>query len=208
MSPLLSVVLLQPLEFMLNTLISRDPHIQKTLAAVAGGRTIRVSCTSSPVWHLSLRIGEQRVLLVSAPDQHADAELSASRSALLQLLLSTDPASALHDPSLSLAGDITLIQNLHRALRNLDTRWDDILSPWLGDVCTDFAQKGVQHASDTLGQGLRALRLDATDYLQEESAILTSPPEAAEFTSRLEQLRLDIDRLQARVNRIRTLVTN
>jgi ubiquinone biosynthesis accessory factor UbiJ len=208
MTPLLSVVLLQPLEFMLNALISRDPHIQKTLAAVAGGKTIRICCTSSPAWQLCVRIGEQRVLLISAPDQHADAELSASRTALLQLLLATDPASALHNPDLSLAGDITLIQDLHRALRNLDTRWDDILSPWLGDVCTDFANKGVLHASDTVGKGLRALRLDATDYLQEESAILPSPPEAAEFTGRLEQVRLDIDRLQARVNRIRSLVTN
>lgn len=202
MSPLLSVALLQPLEFVINRLLARDPHILASLADSDRDKSISLRCTSAPTWQITVLITQTRLLLLSAPDQLADAEIQGSRAALLQLLLNSDPATALHHPDITLSGDISLIQNLYRSLRNLDVRWDDFLAPWLGDVSTHTLRTAATQASDTLGRAAHSLQLDLSDYLQEETAMLVRRADMSEFAEGVQAMRLRLDRLDARLRRL------
>ncbi|MEX2334875.1 MAG: hypothetical protein WD600_11500, partial [Pseudohongiella sp.] len=62
---LIGTALLQPIEFAVNRLIARDPHIIGMLAKAAKDKTIAVRCTSMPRWQISLLITADRILLMS-----------------------------------------------------------------------------------------------------------------------------------------------
>lgn len=205
---LLGTALLQPLEFAINRLIARDPHIIKVLSAAAAGKTISVRCTSQPRWQISLLINSDRILLLSAPQDAPDASLAGSHGALSRLLLSDDQAAALHDPDIELSGDVQLIQRLHRALSQLDINWQDLLAPLLGDIGTRAAATGWEHGRDTVLHAADALKQNVTDFVQEEAALTPTKNQVQYFTEDLDALRLRLDRLQARIQRLQQLVTN
>lgn len=205
---LLSTALLQPLEFVINRLLDRDPHIMKVLNAAGAGKTVTVRCTSQPRWQLTLLIGTDRIMLMSAEQEAPDACLSGSQRALSRLLFSDDQATALHDRDIELSGDVQLIQRLHRALSQLDLDWQDLLGPLLGDIGTRAAATGWQHSRDTVLQAADALKKNMTDFVQEEAALTPTKQQAQHFTSELDALRLRLDRLQARIQRLQQLVTN
>jgi len=202
MSPLLSVALLQPVEFMINKLLAHDPHILVSLADPDRDKTISVRCTSAPVLQISAVITQTRLLLLSAPDQSSDAEITGSRAGLIQLMLNNDPATALHHPDITLSGDVSLVQDLYRALKALDVRWDDLLAPWFGDVSTHTLRTAATQTSDTLGRAVRSLQLDLTDYLQEETALLPRRADMVEFADGVQSMRMRLDRLDARLRRL------
>lgn len=205
---LLGVALLQPLELALNAVLARDPHIMKTLASKALGRSIRLSCTSTPGWQITLQIHADRLMLLSASEDTADAHLSGSQRALLRLLFSDDPASALHDPDIQLSGDVQLTQSVHRALAELDTDWQDLLAPILGDLPTRMAGSVWQHGRDGSVRAAQTIKDNLGDFLQEETALLPTRAECDGFTDELDAMRLRLDRLQARIQQLEQLVTN
>ena len=205
---LLTSALLQPLEFAINRLIARDPHIIKVLSAAAAGKTVTVSCTSTPRWQISLSVHHDRVMLLSVPQDHPDASLAGNRRALSRLLFSDDPATALHDPDIELSGDVQLIQRLHRALTELDINWQDLLGPLLGDIGTRAAATGWEHGRDTVMNATEALKRDISDFVQEEAGLTPTRHETQHFIDELDALRLRLDRLQARIQHLQQLVTN
>lgn len=205
---LLGTALLQPLEFAINRLIARDPHILRVLSEAAADKTVTVRCTGLPPWQVSLRISRDRIMLLSAPQDSPDACLAGSHRALSRVLFSDDQATALHDPDIELSGDVQLIQRLHRASIELDINWQDLLGPVLGDIGTRAADTGWQHSRNTAVQAGRALRRNITDFVQEEAALSPSRQQAQYFTDELDAMRLRLDRLQARVQRLQQLVTN
>ena len=206
--PLLTSALLRPLEFAINRLIARDPHIMRVLTAAGAGKTITVSCTDAPRWQISLLIAADRIMWLSAPQDTPDACVAGSRRALSRLLFSDDQAGALHEPDIELSGDVQFIQRLHRTLNQLDIEWQDLLGPVLGDITTRAVATGWQHSRDTVVQATRALQRDITDFVQEEAALTPTRQQARYFTTELDALRLRVDRLQARVRQLQQLVTN
>lgn len=204
---LLLTALLAPVEAALNSWLRHDPHAIAMLNRSAGGRVIAVECSNLPRWRLHLMVTPQRVLLRSAASDDADATLRGTRNALAALLLADDPAAALHHPDLHMSGDIHLIQNLHSTVSRLDIDWEDLLAPWLtpvvGDSAVHVTADVLRRGRQQLGQGLEGLRLNTTDYLQEELAILPTRTETSLFTDRLDDLRLRVDRLSARVTLLR-----
>lgn len=205
---LLGIALLQPLEFAINRLIARDPHIIKVLNTAAAGKTVSVTCTSTPRWQVSLCVHSDRLQLLSAPQDDPDASLAGNQRALGRLLFSDDPASALHDPDIELSGDVQLIQRLHRALNQLDINWQDLLGPVLGDLATRAAATSWEHGHNAVLNATDALKRDITDFIQEEAAFTPNRLQVQHFTDELDALRLRLDRLQARIQHLQQLVTN
>lgn len=202
-SSLLMAALLAPVEAMLNVWLRHDQHALAALNRSVGGRVVTVACTSTPRWQLNILVTPQRVLLRATDDDPSDATLRGTRAALTRLLFADDPAAALHHPDLHMTGDIHLVQDLHSTISRLDVDWEDILAPWVtpvtGDSALHVAANALRSGQRQVGQGLHAMRLNTTDYLQEELAILPSQTEVALFVDDLDTLRLRVDRLAARI---------
>jgi len=207
---MLSAALSQMIEAGVNGLLRRDPHLLNSLNAVAAGKSLRLTCTladAEPVWQLTLIITAEKVHIHSNTADHADACITGSPRALCGLLFSDDPAAALYHPDIVLSGDIHLIQSVHKALSASGTRWDDVLAPilkpLLGDTGVSVLTNAVNASADVVRNAGGTLRMNLRDYLQEESGLLPTRIEAAAAYSRLDSLRLRIDRLRARADLIK-----
>ena len=212
-SSLLMTALLTPAETMLNMWLRHDQHALAALNRSAGGRVVTIACTSTPRWQLNILVTPQRVLLRAADDGPADATLRGTRAALTSLLFAEDPAAALHHPDLHMTGDVHLIQGLHSTISRLDVDWEDILAPWItpvtGDSALHVAANALRRGQRQVSQGLHTVRLNTTDYLQEELSILPTKTEVVLFEDTLDELRLRVDRLSARIALLRSAaVTN
>lgn len=212
-SSLLMTALLAPAETLINAWLRHDQHALAALNRSAGGRVVTIACTSTPRWQLNILVTPQRVLLRANDDGRADATLKGTRAALTGLLFADNPTAALHHPDLQMTGDVHLIQGLHATVSRLDVDWEDLIAPWttpiIGDSALHVAADTLRRGHRQLDQGLHAVRLNTTDYLQEELAILPTKAEVALFEDDLDALRLRVDRLSARIALLRTAaVTN
>ena len=216
MSNLFFTGLVQLVESGLNLLLQQDPHLLRSLNAVAGGKRMRLICASSDdtqaSWQLTVLITPDKLHLYSNSEDAADASIRGSKKALFALLTSDDPAAALHHPELDLDGDVHLIQALHKVINNADTRWDDLLTPLLkpfvGDTGMAAGAAAVNRGAELAKANAHALQLALRDFLQEESQLLPPRSQVDASDDRLHALRLRIDRLQAKIDQLRQHVTN
>ena len=142
-----------------------------------------------------------RLALLAGEDAPADASITGSLPALLQLFKggsSREPGK----PAAQIRGDAE-IANLYRELFML-ARPDpeEELSRWIGDFP---ARRVSQFARRTL-QAARSLRRtvgeNIAEYLQEESRDLANKVEIEEFLRGVDELRETADRVEARLKRL------
>jgi ubiquinone biosynthesis protein UbiJ len=110
--------------------------------------------------------------------------------------------SAIRDGSIDLTGDARLAQRFQRLLSLVKPNLEEELSGVIGDVAAHRLgqiARGVERwgreATATMGANIR-------EYLQEESGDVPSRYELDRFTTELGVLRDDVDRAEARLNRL------
>jgi len=110
--------------------------------------------------------------------------------------------SAIRDGSIDLTGDARLAQQFQRLLSLAKPDLEEELSGVIGDVAAHRLgqiARGVERwgreATATMGANIR-------EYLQEESGDVPSRYELDRFTTELGVLRDDVDRAEARLNRL------
>ncbi len=187
------------LERLINTVLNLDGE---TLAALAvlEGRIIRVCLgeddESALVCYLSPSAAGVR-LSVNSP-MAADLTVRGAPQAFMQLLAPGGFASA----QLEIEGDAELGRRLQRILRRMDIDWEEQAARVLGDVPAHLLGQGVRSMIGWQREARTALAADATEYLQEEIALLASPARTQVLLDAVDELRMDADRLEARVRRL------
>ena len=178
MSSLLIQAVLAAAETGINRVLRLDgtalPRLRRLSAKV-----IEVDCLSPPL----------RIFILPAGD-------------LLHLALARDKTRVLHSPEVSMDGDSAALLELAGILQSLELDWEYELSRWLGPLATQVLGSGLRDASRWSAQSLHSLRLNLADYLAEESRTLVGQHEAEARFAELDQLKLALDRLDARVGRL------
>lgn len=189
------------LETVLNRTLALDPGSQQALQRLVG-RRLQLQLEAPPL-ALELHVEEGGRLRVG-PAQAAepDLHLRATVGALLGQLL---PAASGATPvgRMRISGDAELAQAVQKLAKNFDPDIDGAFAGVFGDVL------GVQIAK-ALREGLRRGReesarfaRDAADYLVEERRDVVGKPEQEAHFDAVDTLRDDVERLAARVERLR-----
>ena len=184
-------------ETAINRVLSLDSTAQARLAPLAG-RVIAVACTmpAITVYLIPLDTGLQLAKEWHAP---ADCTLSAPANLLLKLLTSADKSAVLHHPDVDLDGNSAVLMDLADILQSLELDWEYEVSRWLGPLPTALISNRLRSGSDWMRQSAHSLHLNTLDYLAEESRALVGHLEADMRFSEIDQLKLDLDRLDARI---------
>ena len=194
---MLSQFALASAESALNRVLKLDSTAQARLAPLAG-KVIALACSmpAITVYLIPLEDGIQLAKQWHAP---ADCTLSAPAMLLLKLASSADKTSILHHPEVSLDGNSGLLMELAEILQSLELDWEYEVSRWLGPVPTALMSGHLRSRRDWLVQSAQSLHLNAADYLAEESRALVGKIEADMRFTEIDQLKLDLDRLDARI---------
>lgn len=184
-------------ETAVNQVLSLDSTAQARLRPLAG-KVIAIACTAPAItmYLIPLDTGIQLASQWHAP---ADCTLSAPAALLLKLLSSADKTSILHHPDVTLDGNSTLLMTLADILQSLELDWEYEVSRWLGPVPTALISSQLRSSCQWLKQSAHSLHLNTADYLAEESRSLVGNTEAQARFSEIDQLKLDLDRLDARI---------
>jgi ubiquinone biosynthesis protein UbiJ len=171
-----------------------DPQTAQQFKAFAG-QVIEIHCQEPELtWHLVL--AEDHVDFCAGPGSTPNVAISGSPQGLLQTLLtghSTDPVE--------INGDATVLMQLQALTSAFNP---DLVKPLANVIGNDKAQRtaawlelGASTLSELFSSSTRQAQQKAQSYM---ATRYSTEPEAGQLHDRIDQLRLRVDRLQARLN--------
>lgn len=193
---MLGAALLAGVEAGLNKVLALDATALPRLAALQG-RVIAVDCTA-PALRLFLLPGADGLRLAGHWEAPADCTLRAPAGRLLELAVRRDKSAVLHAPDVELDGHSACLLDLAAILQDLELDWEGALAEWLGPLGAVALARPLQGAGQWSGDALASLRLNLADWLAEEARLLAGRQEAEARFAELDDLKLALDRLEAR----------
>lgn len=201
MNQMLTSTLCAPVEALINAVLKQDPASALQLQPHAG-KALRVECRSPVALVAYLIVEQQSVSLRSVYEAEPDAGISASAGSYATLLMSDTQTGALFSPAIALSGDTHLVQALHRIIGALEIDWEGHFASVFGDIAT-HQLSGLVGRAKRWGRSSREAVLDnVEEYLHEEARLLPSKGEAAHLSARVDELKLRLDRITARTQRL------
>lgn len=184
----------------LNRVLALDATAGPRLARLSG-KVIEIDC-QAPALRLFLLPQGEELRLAQHWDAPADCRLRAPASELLRLGFNHDKVAVLHGPQIDLDGDSAALIDLAGILQDLELDWDYQLGEWLGPVAGHLLSSQLRGMAGWAGQSVGSLRLNLADYLAEETRSLVGAQEADARFAELDRLKLTLDRLDARIDRL------
>ena len=120
----------------------------------------------------------------------------------MQLAIAQNKSAVLHASDVELSGDSSVMLELADLLQNLELDWEYQLSRWLGPVGSQLISSNLRNSASWTSNSLEHLRHNLADYLSEESRALVGQREAEARFNELDQLKISLDRLDARIQRL------
>ena len=197
---MLTQALLAGVESGINRVLALDATALPRLAPLSG-KVLAVHC-SSPAMSLYLLPDVDGLHLASQWHGEISCSLQAPASSLVRLALSQNKTAILHQPDVELSGDSAALMTLAGILQDLELDWEYELSRWLGPVASQLVGSHVRSRLNWASQSAGSLRQNLADYLSEEARSLAGQREAEARFAELDQLKLALDRLDARIERL------
>lgn len=165
------------------------------------GKVLEVDC-QAPALRLFILPDADGLHLAAHHEAPADCTLVAPAGSLLQLALAKDKTRVLHSPEVTMGGDSAMLLELADILQSLELDWEYEVARWLGPVPAHLLGARLRGGMAWAGDSLESLRLSLADYLAEESRSLVGQHEAEARFAELDQLKMSLDRLDARITRL------
>ena len=190
------------LEAALNRALALDEDTRADLRAL-DGRSIALTLASPP---LALRVSVEGDALRVGPVGDADRADLSVRSTLGGLLRQLPMLRREDAPmvgQLRIEGDAELARRLQRLAERFDPDWARPFTAVFGDVLGTQIANGIGFALRNARHMGKEFAGSAADYLTEESRDVVGREELAAFHEDVDAIRDDVERLAARVSRLR-----
>ena len=197
---MLTQALLSGVQRSLTAALARDPLTAQRLAGLSG-KVILIQARD-PEWQVYLLPGAAGIELLRASELPPDCTLSAPSALLARLMVSDQRQRLLQEPALQLSGDSQVLVSLQSALGDFRLDGEAELARWIGPVAGHAVANLLRTGREWGGQAQQSLSRSLSEYLTEEGRQLVGNAEANVSADQLHQLRLDLDRLEARLARL------
>lgn len=192
--------LLRLLEGALNRVLALDSAAASALAPLEGRK---VALRLKP-WAVPLQLAVSGGRLHASDADTPDLAITATPGALLALAAERG-GFELPAGRIDISGDADLARRVQKLIAALDPDWDRPFAQFFGEVAGHQIAKGLRGALSWGRATAKAMLLNSTEYLREESRDLVAPGELAEFVDEVDRTRDDVERLEARIERVARL---
>lgn len=203
MDPLYALV--RPLLSVLNSQIGESTPARE-LCRKLDGRTIAIRVRDSGL-ALAISVNEDALDLLTVDDCEPDAVITGSLISLARLA-GPDGDTLIRDGIVEFDGDAILANDFRELLRFARPDLEEQLSTVVGDA----AAHGIGNAVRGLGrwgeQARSTVRQNVSEYLQEESRSVPTRYEVEEFRDKVQTLRDDVARCEARLAQLENAASN
>ena len=196
----LPVTMSAAMEMAINRYLALDPAAATRMQALAG-----------KVIGIELRDVNLRFFMLPAQDQlhvhghfdgEADTTLRGTSLAMARMSLSDKASDSLFSGDVEISGDVELGEQFRAVLDSMDIDWEEQLSKLTGDVIAHQVGNLVRGVMQWGKKAGDTLQQDLAEYLHEESRVLPVRHEVDEFINVVDEVRMAVDRLQARLRRL------
>jgi len=191
--------LLRPLEATLNRQIRASTPARERCRQL-DGKVLGIEVTL-PALELYFVAQADGVIVTGRPAGAPDAVLRGSPFALAALAR-PGAAGQVRSGAVTIEGDATVAEDFQRLLEHARPDFEEELSRLIGDVAAHQVGNFVRGAFDFGRHALETLRLNTREFLQEESRDVPGTDEAEAFFDGVDHLAADVDRAEARVQRL------
>lgn len=194
-----------PIEQLINQVLKHDLSAVRQLARWSGHRCV---IDIPPLTAVSLTIVEHKIKLSLLPANQADqwpehdVALVGQISDFVALAGATDKANELINSQVDIQGDTDFAMALTRIIQQLDIDWEALIAPMTGDLMAHQVGLSVRRFSRWGRQTGESYQRAAKSYLEDEAAYITPQPLLNYFNEQIDSLRLDTDRLDARLSQL------
>ncbi|MCW8830527.1 MAG: SCP2 sterol-binding domain-containing protein [Gammaproteobacteria bacterium] len=190
------------LETAINKYLSLDPEVTEKLAELEG-RVIAVEITGvdKSLYFFPHQAGMD---VLEQYEGEVNTTLKGSPVALLKMSLSKDVAPLMLKGEVEIAGDVRLGRSFKKILSEMEVDWEEYMARIIGDAPAHHLAGLTKKIISWGQQASNDLALDVSEYLQEESRDLVSKPELEKFYQDVDELRNQLDRVQARFNALKS----
>lgn len=108
---------------------------------------------------------------------------------------------------LEISGDVRVGECFQKFLRQVRPEWEELLAQASNDVVASEAGRLVRALQKWGKRAKNAVEYSVSDYLREEVNVLTSREQLDSFIAQVDQLRDQVDRLEARIEQTRLAQT-
>ena len=199
-------LLMSALETALNKFLEMDQNRAVFLAPLSG-KIIAVTLLPFNETIYLCPTSDSIQLLDYSPDQ-PDTQLTGSFFAFGLMGLSSKPMRSIFSGEIKIEGDMQTGRKFQELFAKLDINLEQQLARYTGDTIAHNISQFFRAGQNWSKESIETFRLNASEFLQEETRDLPAVPEADLFYAQVDELRTDFDRLQSRVERLENALLN
>lgn len=197
---MMTSLFLPVLEKALNRYLALDPESSLRLQRLEQ-KTITIELPALKLC-FQLSVHGKKIHLSAGETVTAEIKIRGTPLNLLALALSRDKKQSFFADTVSIEGDAELGQQIINLFDQLEIDWEEHLSQVIGDLP---AHEVGRFSKSLFAWGKKAqtsLMQDVREYLHEEKAWFPPAEALEDFFCEIDELRLDVDRLEARVRQL------
>jgi ubiquinone biosynthesis protein UbiJ len=184
----------------LNRFIALDPEGSAAFTALEG-RIIGIELKGFGT-RVTIIPSERRLQLFGGYDAEPDCLIRGTPLALARMGMAERKETQIIQGEVEILGDTSLAQAFNRAIAGLDVDWEEQLARVIGDPFAHQVGNQVRAAAQWARKSSESLTADLQEYLQEEARLTPTRYEVEAFLSQVDILRDDVERAEARIERI------
>ena len=186
------------LETVINRYLALDPELLDKLAQF-NGKVIKLEMTGINKSFYMLP-GDRGMQVLTEYEGSADTVLRGTPVSLFKMGLVSNVANLLLKGEIEITGDTRLGHQFKNVFSQMDIDWSEPLADIVGDGLAYQMQQSANKFGRWGKTTARSVSTSVSEYLQEESRDVVTDTELNIFNEAVDQLRDDVDRLQARIN--------
>jgi len=194
------------IEMAVNRVLQLDEDTLARLQRLQG-KVIAIEIRGLDV-SLYLMPGPDKLSIYGRFEGEPDTVLRGTPVALMRMGLVKHAGDVLFAGDVEISGDVELGQQFSEILDALDIDWEEHLSHFTGDLVAHKLGNVVRSALSWGQQTVDTLGQDVAEYFQEENEALPNGDEVENYISQVDVLRSDVDRMEARVQRLENHLKN
>ena len=188
------------IERLVGAALDLDPETRDSLARFSGA-VVDLDITGAGT--LRLRIEGDRIRAGPRDDDRAaDVSIRGAPLSLLRFALARNREALILDDDVKLSGDIGLATRLQQIAARIDVDVEEALAQRIGDApAHEFMRvaRGFRGWVQDVGSSMLA---DMSEYVRHEAAMTPLAEEVKRFAQEVDDLRDDVERLDARIIRL------
>ncbi len=186
------------LETVINRYLALDPELLDKLAQF-NGKVIKLEMMGINRSFYMLP-GDRGMQVLTEYEGSADTVLRGTPVSLFKMGLVSNVANLLLKGEIEITGDTRLGHQFKNVFSQMDIDWSEPLADLVGDGLAYQMQQSANKFGRWGKTTARSVSTSVSEYLQEESRDVVTDTELNIFNEAVDQLRDDVDRLQARIN--------